>query len=73
MSGDGQGVSGEKMEEIMEESIRMFWEFVKADKDETLGILKGFMGTHVELQDPSDFDLVEDIQFDLHKVDYTCK
>ncbi|XP_074584712.1 uncharacterized protein LOC141840574 isoform X2 [Curcuma longa] len=67
MLGDGQGANGEKMEEIMEESIRIFWEFVKADKDETPGILRGFLGTHVELQDPSDFDLVEDIQFDLHK------
>ncbi|KAG6522563.1 hypothetical protein ZIOFF_019703 [Zingiber officinale] len=73
MLGDGQGMSGEKMEEIMEESIRIFWEFVKADKDETPGILRGFMGTHVELQDPSDFYLVEDIQFDLHKKEKKLK
>lgn len=69
---DDQGISGVQMEEIMEESIRIFWEFVRADKDETPGILKGFIGTHVELQSPSDFDLLEDIQADLYKVYYTC-
>ncbi|URE15678.1 hypothetical protein MUK42_03559 [Musa troglodytarum] len=61
-------ITSEMMEDIMEESIRIFWEFVKADKDETPGILKGFMGSHVDLQDPSDSDLMEDIQSDLRKV-----
>ncbi|XP_074562852.1 uncharacterized protein LOC141819454 [Curcuma longa] len=70
---DEQGISGKQMEEIMEESIRIFWEFVKADKDATPGILKGFMGTHVELQGPSDFDLLEDIQTDLYKKEKKLK
>ncbi|XP_042375075.1 uncharacterized protein LOC121969185 [Zingiber officinale] len=70
---DEQVISGKQMEEIMEESIRIFWEFVKADKDETLGFLKGFMGTHVELQSPSDFDLLEDIQADLYKKEKKLK
>ncbi|XP_074559379.1 uncharacterized protein LOC141815337, partial [Curcuma longa] len=61
------GISGEMMEEIMKQCITIFWEFVKADKDQTAGILKVLMGTHVALQDPSDAGLLEDIQFELHK------
>ncbi|CAD5189289.1 unnamed protein product [Musa acuminata subsp. malaccensis] len=66
-------ITSEMIEDVMEESIRIFWEFVKADKDETPGILKGFMGAHVDLQDPSDFDLMEDIQSDLRKKEKKLK
>ncbi|WOK96840.1 hypothetical protein Cni_G05548 [Canna indica] len=73
MEDEQKGITSEVMVDIMEESIRIFWEFVKGDKDESPGILKGFMGTHAELQDPSDFDLMEDIQSDLHKKDKKLK
>lgn len=72
MEDQGNGnyvVTSEILEDIMEESIRIFWEFVKADKDETPGILKGLMGTHVELQDAADSELMTDIHSNLHKVD----
>ncbi|RRT72628.1 hypothetical protein B296_00034395, partial [Ensete ventricosum] len=62
-------VCSDVLEEIMEESIRVFWEFVKADKDETPWMLKGLIGTHVQLQDPADFKLMANIQSNLQKVD----
>ncbi|XP_009381895.2 uncharacterized protein LOC103969991 [Musa acuminata AAA Group] len=72
--GDGNYiVTSEILEDIMEESIRIFWEFVKADKDETPGILKGLMGTHVELQDAADSELMTDIHSNLHKKEKKLK
>uniref|UniRef100_A0A1D1Y6P6 Ribosomal protein L34Ae n=1 Tax=Anthurium amnicola TaxID=1678845 RepID=A0A1D1Y6P6_9ARAE len=55
-------ITGEQLEYIMEDSIRIFWEFVKSDKDETPLIMKGLLGTQVELQDPTDLELMVDIQ-----------
>ncbi|CAL9102509.1 unnamed protein product [Musa textilis] len=66
-------VTSEILEDIMEESIRIFWEFIKADKDETPGILKGLMGTHVELQDAADSELMTDIHSNLHKKEKKLK
>lgn len=63
-------ITSEMLEDIMEESIRVFWDFVKADKDETSIILKGLIGNQVELQDPSDFELVSEIQASLQKVKF---
>lgn len=63
-------ITSESIEEIMKESLRIFWEFVKADEDATPWILRGFIGSHAELQDPSDFDLMEVVRSDLHKVDH---
>ncbi|KAJ8485198.1 hypothetical protein OPV22_017683 [Ensete ventricosum] len=60
-------VTSELIEEIMKESLRIFWEFVKTDKDATPCILRGFIGSHAELQDPPDFDLMEVVRSDLHK------
>ncbi|CAL9083288.1 unnamed protein product [Musa textilis] len=59
--------TSESIEEIMEESLRIFWEFVKADKDATPWILRGFVSSHAELQDPSDFDLMEVVRSDLRR------
>lgn len=61
-------VTIETLEDIMEESIRIFWEFVKVDKDETPGFLKVLMGAHAELEDPADSKLMEEIQINLDKV-----
>lgn len=58
-------VTIETLEDIMEESIRIFWEFVKAD---TPGFLKVLMGAHAELEDPTDSKLMEEIQINLDKV-----
>jgi len=54
----------------MEESIRIFWEFVKGDKDETSIILKALMRNQVELQDPSDFKLMSEIHASLQRVNF---
>ncbi|XP_042458434.1 uncharacterized protein LOC122042396 isoform X1 [Zingiber officinale] len=66
-------VTIETLEDIMEESIRIFWEFVKADKDETPGFLKVLMGAHAELEDPTDSKLMEDIQINLDKKEKRLK
>lgn len=61
-------ITSERLEDIMEESIIIFWKFVKADKDEAPAILKGMVGTQVELQIPSDYELMMDIEAILQKV-----
>ncbi|WOL20279.1 hypothetical protein Cni_G29083 [Canna indica] len=66
-------ITSEILEEIMEESIGIFWEFVKADKDETPGILKGLMGPRVEFQDPTDSEFMAEIQSNLHKKEKKLK
>ncbi|XP_042463792.1 uncharacterized protein LOC122046907 isoform X1 [Zingiber officinale] len=66
-------VTIETLEDIMEESIRIFWEFVKADKDETPGFLKVLMGAHAELEDPTDSKLMEEIQINLDKKEKRLK
>ncbi|KAG1342499.1 hypothetical protein COCNU_05G007280 [Cocos nucifera] len=60
-------ITSEMLEDIMEESIGIFWEFVKADRDETPVILKGLLRAQAELQDPSDYALMMHIQAILHK------
>jgi Protein of unknown function (DUF1666) len=61
-------ITSQELEDIMEESIRVFWEFVKGDKDETPTILKGLVGPQVELQDPSDYSLMMRLHSTLQKV-----
>ncbi|ONK73868.1 uncharacterized protein A4U43_C03F400 [Asparagus officinalis] len=68
-----KAITSEKLEDIMEECIRVFWEFVKADKDETPTILKGLLRNHAELQDPSDFKLLSEIQASLQRKDKKLK
>ncbi|XP_074562517.1 uncharacterized protein LOC141819038 [Curcuma longa] len=63
-------VTIETLEDIMEESIRIFWEFVKAD---TPGFLKVLMGAHAELEDPTDSKLMEEIQINLDKKEKRLK
>ena len=63
-------ITSEILEDIMEESIRIFWEFVKGDKDETSIILKALMRNQVELQDPSDFKLMSEIHASLQRVNF---
>jgi hypothetical protein len=63
-------VTSEELEEIMEEAMHVLWEFIKADKVETTSVLKGLSNTHVELQDPSDHDLLANIHAALQKVSF---
>uniref|UniRef100_A0A5B6Z0Q5 Ribosomal protein L34Ae n=1 Tax=Davidia involucrata TaxID=16924 RepID=A0A5B6Z0Q5_DAVIN len=66
-------ISMEMLTEIIEESMRIFWEFLRADKDEANAILKGFQGTHVHLQNPSDSELLMDIKTSLQKKEKRLK
>ena len=61
-------ITSEELEDIMEEAMHILWEFIKADKVETTSVLKGLSGTHVELQDPLDHDLMAHIHAALQKV-----
>lgn len=55
--------------QVIDESMRVFWEFLEADKDEANVILKGIQSTnHVDLQDPSDSEFLMEIKTILQKV-----
>ncbi|PAN12371.1 hypothetical protein PAHAL_2G263700 [Panicum hallii] len=68
-------ITSEELEEIMEEAMHILWEFIKADKVETTptSVLKGLSSTHVELQDPSDHDLMAHIHAALQKKEKRLK
>ncbi|OVA13365.1 Ribosomal protein L34Ae [Macleaya cordata] len=59
--------------QIIEESIRIFWEFLRADKNEGNMILKGLLGPQVELHDPEDSELLLDVQTNLQKKEKKLK
>uniref|UniRef100_A0A0E0M165 Uncharacterized protein n=1 Tax=Oryza punctata TaxID=4537 RepID=A0A0E0M165_ORYPU len=66
-------ITSEQLEEIMEECMRVFWEFIRSDKVETTSVLKGLSSTHVELQDPLDHDLMMHIHSTLQKKEKRLK
>lgn len=61
-------ITSDVLVEIMEESIRIFWQFVRADKDCTNLTAKGKTGKSRELQDPADSALFVEVQKNLIKV-----
>ncbi|XP_043703367.1 uncharacterized protein LOC122653561 isoform X2 [Telopea speciosissima] len=63
----------EMLSVILQESMRIFWEFVRADKNEATVILKGFWRTHVELQNPSDLDLLTELRTNVQKKEKKLK
>ncbi|XP_020703117.1 uncharacterized protein LOC110114542 [Dendrobium catenatum] len=67
------GITREMLEDIMEEAMRIFWEFVKAEKYETPRFMKGLVENHVELEDPSDYEFFVDIQASLQKKEKKLK
>ncbi|KAK8934750.1 hypothetical protein KSP39_PZI015125 [Platanthera zijinensis] len=66
-------VTGEMLEDVMEKAIDIFWEFVKAEKHETPLLLKILIKNNVEVQEPSDYLLMEEIQSDLQKKEKKLK
>lgn len=56
--------------EIMEESIRIFWRFVRADKDANIVVQKARKGTQVEPLEPDDLELLAEVQTNLQKVSF---
>ncbi|CAM0951348.1 unnamed protein product [Alopecurus aequalis] len=68
-------ITSEALEDVMEESMHILWEFIKADRAETptTSVLKGLTSAHVELQDPLDHDLMMHIHATLQKKDKRLK
>lgn len=58
--------------EIVEESIRIFWQFIRADKNCSSMMVKGKKGIqHQELiKDLGDLELLMEVQESLGKVNY---
>ncbi|KAK7340530.1 hypothetical protein VNO77_21236 [Canavalia gladiata] len=66
---DKDAITSDMLVEILEESIRTIWRFIRADKDASSLALKGIRETQVKLQDPADSELLVEIRTDLQKKD----
>lgn len=66
-------ITSEELEVVMEESMHILWEFIKADKEPQTSVLKGLSTAHVELQDPRDEALVKGIHATLQKKEKRLK
>ncbi|KAI8527355.1 hypothetical protein RHMOL_Rhmol12G0068500 [Rhododendron molle] len=67
-------VSAAMLTHVIDESMRVFWEFLEADKDEANVSLKGIQSTnHVDLQDPSDSEFLMNINTILQKKEKRLK
>lgn len=66
-------ITSEKLHEIMEESIRVFWQFVKTDRDETSTLFKGLIRNPVQHRNSIDFTLMSNILTVLHKKEKKLK
>ncbi|KAM7268585.1 hypothetical protein ACFE04_010751 [Oxalis oulophora] len=64
-------ITSDMLVEIIEESIRLFWKFVKADKDSNTP--KSGKGRQLENLDPEDLELFADIQASLQKKEKRLK
>ncbi|CAJ1828983.1 unnamed protein product [Sphenostylis stenocarpa] len=64
---DKDAITSDMLVEILEESIRTIWRFIRADKDASGLALKGPRENRVELQDPSNSELLDEIRTDLQK------
>ncbi|QCD92589.1 hypothetical protein DEO72_LG5g656 [Vigna unguiculata] len=62
-------ITSDMLVEILEESIRIFWHFTKADKDASSSAHKGSRETQVKLLDPADSEFLREIQVELQKKD----
>nr|GMC90256.1 uncharacterized protein LOC109153702 isoform X1 [Ipomoea batatas]GMC91589.1 uncharacterized protein LOC109153702 isoform X1 [Ipomoea batatas] len=66
-SGDN-GITIEMIVETLEESIRVFWHFVKADKDSAITTMKGQKGVLPDVQNAEDLELLMDVMKSLRKL-----
>ncbi|XP_055802888.1 uncharacterized protein LOC129872061 isoform X2 [Solanum dulcamara] len=60
-------ITSDMLVEILEESIRIFWRFVRADKDCYSVLAKGQKGIHPEVQEQEDLELLIEIRKNLEK------
>ncbi|OMO79040.1 Ribosomal protein L34Ae [Corchorus capsularis] len=75
-AGDGKedaAVSIEMLTDTIEESMHVFWEFIKADKDEANAISKTPQQAQVAPHDPIDLELLIDVRTDLQKKERRLK
>ncbi|KAJ4909651.1 hypothetical protein Rs2_04272 [Raphanus sativus] len=63
----------ETLREIILESMRVFWEFLCADKDELSSVIKVSHQTQVSPQDPLDLELLTDMRTHLQKKEKKLK
>ncbi|CAJ1946975.1 unnamed protein product [Sphenostylis stenocarpa] len=64
---DKSEITSDMLVEILEESIKIFWNFIKADKDASSLAHRGSRETQVKLQDPADTEFLREIQAELQK------
>ncbi|CAL5191215.1 unnamed protein product [Lathyrus oleraceus] len=64
---DNDAITSDMLVEILEESIRTIWRFIRGDKDASNLTIKSLKEHHVELQDPADSQLLVEILTDLQK------
>ncbi|XP_027358830.1 uncharacterized protein LOC113867624 [Abrus precatorius] len=64
---DKDEITSDMLIEILEESIRIIWLFIRADKDASSLTHKGPRETQLELQDPADSEFLMEIQAELQK------
>ncbi|OMO82436.1 Ribosomal protein L34Ae [Corchorus olitorius] len=75
-TGDGEedaAVSIEMLTDTIEESMHVFWEFIKADKEESNAISKTPQQAQVAPHDPIDLELLIDVRTDLQKKERRLK
>eukprot|EP00258_Populus_trichocarpa_P028916 XP_024444935.1 uncharacterized protein LOC7495970 isoform X2 [Populus trichocarpa] len=70
---DDGSITSDMLVEIMEESIRIFWRFVRSDKDAQNVISKGRKGTQIEPQDPTELELLTEVRTNFQKKERRLK
>ncbi|CAL0318251.1 unnamed protein product [Lupinus luteus] len=70
---DDDAIASGRLEGIIKESMSVFWEFVRADKDYGNVILKASQHVGIDLKDPAISGLLVDIRTQLHKKERKVK
>lgn len=66
--GEEYAIDGEGLAQIIKDSMRVFWEFVRADKDYGNGTLKVSHHSGIDVKDPVISDLLGNVRTQLQKV-----
>nr|GLL39209.1 uncharacterized protein LOC109151335 isoform X1 [Ipomoea trifida] len=70
----GNPITSDMLAEILEECIRTFWQFVKADKESSAGAVgKGQKRVHPEVRNAEDIRLLREVTKSLHKKERKLK
>ncbi|KAL5163275.1 hypothetical protein HKD37_07G020208 [Glycine soja] len=70
--GEEHAIDSERLEQIIKESMRVFWEFVRADKDYG-NVIKVFHQTGIHVKDPAISDLLGNVRTQLQKKERKLK